>query len=164
MAFIFAIDPVVQPAISWLEGNGEYIATFSIGHDDETGDVVTGMVILCPLPGYANGERFELVFRVVVSSADQSDIRDCHDGLATKALLKTPLERFMVLGAVCLAAGELIDGLRPSAVEMVTFTANLPPRAIEKFNLIASLFAARGYDISRPDPYHGRYIWMMRLP
>ena len=153
-----------ETPIAPLHGNGEYIYRAAIGYDDETQHVYSALVIFAPLPGYGDGTGYELVFRIVAAPSDGSDVRDYHDGLATKRFIAEPQHRHDILDVVKFIICGHIDVLKPAAVEMMTHSENLPNSALRKFHEIAAEFGARGYHAGPADPWHGRWVWMMRLP
>src|SRR5690606_32832362 len=107
---------------------------------------------------------YDLVFRIVEASLDGGYFADYHDGAQTKAFLKERSQRETVTRLVMHAVDRHIDEFAPPAVEMVTYVENLPQVALRKFHRIAALFGKKGYLAGVADPWHGRWIWMMRLP
>jgi hypothetical protein len=160
--FVCTLD--YETPITGLHGNGEFIYRSAIGYDDETDYVYSALVIFAPLPGYGDGTGYELVFRIVESSPDGSHIHDYHDGLSTKPFLSQPTDRASVYDLVRHMICTHVDEERPAAVEMMTHTENLPNAALRKFHEIAAEFVNRGYIAGPADPWHGRWVWMMRLP
>jgi hypothetical protein len=153
-----------ETPITALHGNGEFIYRAAVGYDADTDFVYSAFIIFSPLPGYGDGTGFELVFRIVESSTDGSHIVDYHDGLATKRIISEQSDRASICDLVKHIIGAHIDELRPAAVEMMTHTENLPEPALRKFHQIAAEFGNRGYRAGPADPWHGRWVWMMRLP
>lgn len=160
--FICTLDH--ETTITALHGNGEYIYRVAIGYDDVTSYVYSVMVIFAPLAAYGDGTGYELVFRVVCASIDGTDTVDYHDGAATKAFMAEPQDRADVVDLIMHLVGIHIDEIKPRAVEMMTHTANLPAPALRKFHNIAAVFRQKGYEAGPADPWHGRWIWMMRRP
>jgi hypothetical protein len=162
VAFVCTLDD--ETRVTALHGNGEFIYRAAIGFDDETDIVYSAVVIFAPLAGYGDGTGYELAFRVVASALDGAHISDFHDGLATKPFLSTKDDREAVCGLIHYLVAAHIDDQRPPAVEMMTHTENLPHAALLKFHRIAALFGDKGYAAGPADPWHGRWVWMMRLP
>ena len=153
-----------ETPIASLHGNGEFIYRAAIGYDDQTQCVFSALVIFAPLPGFGDGTGYELVFRIVEAPADGSAPRDYHDGLETKRFISEPDDRRDIIDVVTFMICGHIDAVRPAAVEMMTHTENLPVSALRKFHQIAAEFGKRGYKAGPADPWHGRWVWMMRLP
>ena len=147
-----------------LDGEGETIIIIPIGHFEDSGHTVSAVVVLASIPGYGDGTKRELVFRLVEMGPNNAHIRDYYDGFETKSFLSSPADREQVRACVGGAVELLIDQIQPEAVEMMTYTANLPKSALSKYQDIAHIFAAKGYQVARPDSYHNRWIWMMRRP
>lgn len=143
---------------------GEVVIRVPIGFDDENDHVYSVFIALCSIPGYGDGAKLELIFRVIEASTDGSYIYDYSDGLTTRAFLADGFHRHCVSRVLLAAVDELIDYCKPLAVEMTTHTEDLPGKALRKFHEIAARFADKGYEVAKPDPWHGRWIWMMRLP
>jgi hypothetical protein len=160
--FVCTLEHETQ--VTALHGNGEFIYRAAIGYDTNTDYVYSVLVIFAPLPGYGDGTGYELVFRVVESSVDGSHIHDYHDGLETRRVISDPLDRASICDLVQHVIVTHIDEFKPPAVEMVTHTENLPASALRKFHQIAAEFGKRGYHAGPADPWHGRWVWMMRLP
>lgn len=160
--FICTLDE--ETDVSCLFGNSEFIYRAPIGYDDETDHVYSVFVIFSPHAAYGDGTCYELVFRIVESSLDGEYLYDYHDGLQTKAFIREPSQRATVAGLVMHVVERHIDEFKPLAVEMVTYVENLPNEALQKFHRIAALFGEKGYRAGPADPWHGRWIWMMRLP
>ena len=149
--------------VTELHGNGEFIYSMPVGYDDQTHNVFSALVIFSPLAGYGDGTGYELVFRLVETSIVTDQDVVYWDGLHTKRFLSNRDDRSAVLKAIGAVIASHVDRHRPYAVDMVTFVDDLPAKALEKYNWIASLFAYNGYNLGPADPYHGRWIWMMRL-
>jgi hypothetical protein len=159
--FVCTLDE--ETPISALHGNGEYIYRAAVGYDDETDYVYSALVIFAPLAGFGDGTGYELVFRIVEASLDGSHIADYHDGLSTKAVISERSHRNDIVQLCKHLVGSHIDDLSPPAVEMMTHTENLPDTALRKFHEIAAVFGNKGYIAGPADPWHGRWVWMMRL-
>lgn len=70
-------------------------------------------------------------------------------------------DRGKVLAAVCGAAQMLIDHGAPDELEIVTYDAHPPDKAVIKHFKVMSVFERNGYDIQTFDPYHGRRVWRL---
>lgn len=70
-------------------------------------------------------------------------------------------DRARVLDAVCGAAQALIDHGSPDEIEVVTYDADPPEKAIIKHLTVMSVFERNGYRIKTFDPHHGRRIWIL---
>lgn len=160
--FIYTLEESTD--IVQLAGTSEYVYRAAIGYDDETQHVYSALVIFTPHPAYGDGSCCELVFRVIESNHDGSYLGEFPDGLNTRRIIVEPAQRAGVLDLVCYMVECHIDAVLPPAVEMVTYAENLPEKALEKFQRIASIFSGKGYRAGPADPWHGRWIWMMRLP
>lgn len=160
--FVCTLDH--ETPITALHGNGEYIYRAAIGYDTETDHVYSALIIFAPLAGFGDGTGYELVFRIVESSIDGTHIEDYHDGYETKRFIPERSARESICDLVKHVVGAHVDDVRPPAVEMMTHTENLPDAALRKFHQIAAEFRKRGYHAGSADPWHGRWVWMMRIP
>ena len=137
-----------------LVGNNEAVATFKIGYDDISELIYSVVVALSPSP---LGD--EIVFFVTAAEADQSFVHNYYDGLETKNFLKNEDERRMVRAFTCKTVGFVIDRLKPITACMTTHTADLPEKALTKFDSIIAEFIGRGYLCRESEPYQGRLMW-----
>ncbi|UCI10473.1 hypothetical protein [Mesorhizobium sp. B1-1-8] len=161
MAFVFVHSPDEPLEIIELSGNGEHIARVAIGYDDGTDHTYSVVVALSPIPGHGGLHDFELVFSIVETYVDGDHSHNYWDGNETKSFLSDVGERALTNAIVMTLVQRLIDVVAPDVVSMVTYTSNLPARALRKFHQIALLFAQNGYVVGEADPWNGQRIWMM---
>lgn len=147
--------------VSVLRRDDEFIVQVQIGYDDAAQRVYSLFVTLAPLMGYADVPGYELVFAVLDASIGGTDIIDHHDGATTRSFLADPLDRARVLALLVQATQLLIDEARPNHVNMVTHSADLPNKALMKFQRLCALFGRNGFTAGKGNSYHGRHIWMM---
>lgn len=159
MPFVFSLEFDTKTELDIISKNSEHLARFPIGYDDETDLVYSGLVIFSPLPG----GNTELVFAIVSSDALGIEITNYYDGKLTRPIITSSITRRLIVDAFFAAIECLIDEYRPEIISMVTYTADLPQKALEKFERISGLFRKRGYNAGRADKWHGRFIWMMKL-
>jgi hypothetical protein len=162
--FICTLEPGSPIPIVVLKGNNEFIVRAPVGFEDSTGVVYSALVAFSPLIGYADIPGYECVFSIIEAQPDESHIRDCWDGLETKPLIPDTEHRNLIRGTIGLAVTHLIDEACPGLVSMTTHSANLPPKALRKFNELCRVFRGKGYIAGRADSWNGRYTWMMEKP
>lgn len=164
MTFVCTLQPSQQISIDVLIGGGEILCRHPIGYDDDTDDVISVLCALVPRAGGADGE-FELMIVVTRASRfDDDDVTEYWDGDETRTLIVESSQRKLVLNVVLACVEALIDCCNPDIVALTTHVADLPPKALAKYQRVRDLFAVKGYQAAQGDPYHGQHIWMMQLP
>jgi hypothetical protein len=124
------------------------------------GRQVSLATVLATCPGYPP-DYFELSFSVTLEDGDDGDTLSFWDGLATKPIISTVADRSQVLSVLMDTISLLVDEMRPRELHVCTHTADLPQKALRKFNRIAAHCGELGFRGGRTDPYHGRFIWML---
>lgn len=132
-----------------------------VGYDDQTGAVFSSFTCLATVPGYGD-LRHEFVFNIVRATHAESDY--FMDGSETRSTIVDPVHRAYIMNTVCSATNALLDEVRPQEVEMMTYTPNLPERALLKYNRIRRVLDENGYPLETVVNVHGRYIWVFRKP
>ncbi|HRK24900.1 MAG TPA: hypothetical protein PLQ11_08095 [Beijerinckiaceae bacterium] len=159
MAFVFSYIPG-QTAGTLISGNGEFIVRVPFAFDDETGDVYSIVGDFAVFPG--GGElEFEFGFKVIRASPEFEQIDEIFwDGQATMPFLSDRGHRAMVLGELFEILRFLIVKIRPQRLVMMTHTANLPKRALVKFQKLVAVMREEGLDARKTDSWNGRHIWI----
>ena len=142
-----------------LQGNDEYIVNVEIGFDDEVGTVYNAFVVLAPRPGMLDLRVFDLGFSIVEAQPDGSHIDTWWDGSRSRAVIVDPEDRIRVMGAVCAAVGCLINVAEPLGIKMQTHTADLPLKALMKYDRVSTVFTDRGYEGGKTEHYHGLWFY-----
>lgn len=158
MAFKCTLDPNEDLNIDVIESNGEFIVRLAVGFDPDSEKTYSISVALSPLPGGC----MELSFSVVMYCQHSGDWGDLWDGATTRSVFTSPNDRELIRAALMACIALLVDHVRPEIVSFVTHTPNLPGKALAKFWEVQRIFTDHGYVGGRADPYHGRYVWMMR--
>jgi hypothetical protein len=70
-------------------------------------------------------------------------------------------DRIPIMACLMCAVGHLITLAKPDKVFLCTFDADAPPKANQKFILLAKVFGDCGYKVQTADPYHGHSVWWM---
>lgn len=159
--FVPALDSDVGSTLNILKGNGEFVVRVPVGFDPECGNVFSLLVAISPLAGYADIPGYELIFGIVEAAVDGSDLNVSWDGAETKHFLADRRNRQAIRGILHVAVATLIDEAKPKLISMTTHTADLPERALGKFNELCAVFAAKGFKADKADTWHGRHMWMM---
>lgn len=156
MAFVCTIDG------KWGEFSGfdwgdESTLVASVGHDDELPVSYSAVVGLSPAAG-----ELEFVFYLVEDNPITSEVRQHWAGREVgKFIPKDARER--ILRAFLFAARVLVDHVRPASFFMITFEADLPPKALIKAELMCEVFRQIGYSVTEREPQHGKQWWKMEL-
>ena len=123
-----------------LTGNGEYIETVQIGSDSDTGVNFGVFVALSPYSGYHPDEQvFEIVFCITEAFSGSSEIAFLWDGRETARFLITKDIRRDTLAVIMACIARLIDDVQPGIVWMQTREADLPQKALAKYDTVARL-------------------------
>ena len=77
----------------------------------------------------------------------------------SRAVIVDPEDRIRVMGAVCAAVGCLIDVAEPLGIKMQTHTADLPLKALMKYDRVSTVFTDRGYEGGKTEHYHGLWFY-----
>lgn len=159
--FVSTLDPDLGRTLNILKGNGEFVVRVPIGIDPERASVYSLLVAISPMAGYADIPGYELIFSIVEAAVDDPDLNTFWDGADTKHFLPDRQDRRTVRGILLVAAATLIDEAQPKLISMSTHTANLPERALDKFNELCAVFAAKGFKAGKANTWYGRHMWMM---
>jgi hypothetical protein len=68
-------------------------------------------------------------------------------------------ERRIIRYSVLLATEMILDHNSPPVVEMVTRDVDLPPKALEKYDMLSDVFAYRGYRVLTEETYLRKKLW-----
>lgn len=146
--------------ISVTTNGSSFVAQLPIGYDDETEFRYSALVAMESLIGYG-GDTKELVFCLVEYDPETDALFEIWDGRETRFKIRDEQHRNAVMSAILQMTQALIDDVKPRVVSMVTHSANLPEKALTKYNRIAAIFHDAGYKAGKTDVWHGRHTWMM---
>lgn len=61
-------------------------------------------------------------------------------------------------------AQAIMAASRPATFFMETFSVNLPPAALVKYDILCQIFASLGYTVTpTPSSTPGKHLWVMKL-
>lgn len=129
-----------------------------IGMDDKSGATYNAVASLCPDFGYAP-TRKQLTFEIVESEQGMTPT-DYNDGRQTKRFLVGE-HRALALACVSIASRALVTDVQPKVIAMVTAQANMPKKALAKYDKLCMSIAPLGYSWGRANSYHGSHMWIM---
>lgn len=128
-----------------------------IGVDDENDTIYSAMVCLDP----GGGGDMELAFCLLAaSSSGYGEPVEFWSGTETASFIRGE-DRGAILTAIIVCVESLIRTVQPSKVYMCTVDADMPDRALMKHMMVAHVIETCGYDVKKPDPFHGQHIWYM---
>lgn len=143
-----------------LFDNGEqYWAITRIGEADEPERTYSVACSLTPMPAAALG-TLEFSFTIIEMDVATGHEHSFWNGADTKHFL-TPADRNSVGGIILDSIDELVAAALPDHIFMQACNANLPAKALHKYERILETFVKLGYGIEEQPEYHGRKSWWM---
>lgn len=106
------------------------------------------------------GVGSEMFFTIIEVDHEIGGRHDYWSGQDTNAFILGS-DRDRVLDAICCAAQLLIEYGAPDELEVITYDAHPPDKAVIKHFKVMSVFERNGYEIQTFDPYHGRRLWRL---
>lgn len=136
-----------------------YLVIINFGYNPEIKTTYSVMTGLEPLPG-GDMEHF---FCIIANNANNEKETFFSGSQTIDLFPKTTRE--LVLNMVLGTTKTLLDTAKCQSIRHSTRDADLPQKALVKHMLIVRVIETCGYEIRKPDPYHGRHIWWAeRLP
>lgn len=148
---------------AFVEGERDRVMRAALGYDDECGTTYSAVVALTEEAGFAGLDRYELAFNIVRSRSDGSHLSTWWDGLRSRGVICRSEHRRLAMGVILAMIEELVDVLKPRELVWTTHEANLPDKALAKYEAIGHGLRERGFEGGRTDPYHGRWCWQFSL-
>ncbi|MDP3553264.1 hypothetical protein [Methylocystis sp.] len=155
MAFVRIIQEDEFQADTFRSGDSWAIIV-NIGYDDITDARYSLVVGLSPM----GGGPIEFYFQVVEADAETEQEHVYWCGKEVASFISKD-DRLVILAALLTATHVLLENARPTRVEMVSYEANPPDKALVKFSLVGKVFEDSGYAVHVADPYHGKRVWWM---
>ncbi|WP_224004871.1 hypothetical protein [Aureimonas sp. SA4125] len=143
----------------FLTNNGVwYVAQLPIGFDDVSMCRYSIFVALGSIAGYGDHAK-EIIYCLLEYDPHTDHIYDIWESAVVRMKIPEPDHRAAVLSAICQAIEALIDEARPSVLTMVTYTPNLPAKALTKYQRILQTLAGKGYTVWKTDVWNGSHTW-----
>jgi hypothetical protein len=151
MTYIFDLETEL-PDVPFVDGFDVETVEFALGYDVDAETAMVMSVMLVPGASYLDGEledvfdrRFgirerDLKHEWKVSAPDYT--RECADRYIPKE------HRKAVAGLLCQSLGVLTKHSGAKHLTMETFYANLPDKALRKYQEICSFLGGCGFDLS----------------
>lgn len=136
-----------------ITNGSDVIATLNVGFDDITEVKYVAFTSLSPCAG----GNMEHVF--CLHLVNGTHISPCWSGADSKMHIPTASDRSMILGVFCAATELLIEVNVPEFIVHSTYSGNLPVRALAKHEALMRVFEEHGYEIAKPNEFHGRHVW-----
>lgn len=153
MAFVCTINGT-WAQVAGIDWGDESTLVAGIGHDDREPISYSVVVGFQEAPG-----EVEFVFYLVADNEATSEARQYWGGKETPFIVGQDRQRVM---QVAIAATRLlIEHRRPARFFMITYEADLPPKALIKSELLCKVFTSSGYRVSDSYTYHGKVCWTL---
>jgi hypothetical protein len=130
-----------------------YLVIINFGYNSETKTTYSVMTGLEPLQG-GDMEHFFCII-----SNDAENQKETYFSGAQTVDLFPKSTRKLVLDMILGTTKTLLDTAKCQSIRHSTHDADLPHKALVKHALIVKVIETCGYEIRKPDPYHGRHIW-----
>jgi hypothetical protein len=158
MAFI-PEDDLGQISQSFLVTGGPnqlpYTIDRPLGYDPDTERAYFLTLILDELPGGGVEFSFCIEERDGVSGTSHR----YWEGRDLAHIIPRQI-RALIVRELAFLGATMIGNAQPEAFGMFTVEADLPQKALKKYNELCLYFEAGGYNISS-EQYHGRWVWSM---
>lgn len=155
MAFVRTVELTHDLEANLFSGDGEYVWQLAVGYDDESESTTSLLVTLALLPG----GMYDFAFAVV--EADSVDTYQYWDGLETKTKIPNKDDRKTILVLICRAVVALVRQSKADRILCSTHSADLPSKALQKFEPIMDTFRQCDYNPVEQEPMHGRRAWII---
>jgi hypothetical protein len=157
MAYVFDLEREDDFEI-FIDADGSRIVDFALGYDLDSSLVILMSVMLIPDESGA----FELCFGIRkrnVENALEVSPPDYRSETAKQFVPRTETEN--VRSAILSTIEALVKAVKPEDIIMETFHANLPPRAMKKYDLICEILAKNFYRLTDQfrDGTDGKDYW-----
>lgn len=142
MAFVFdlPLDDTLSVKVTGLKNALEMTMHAPIGHDDETGAQYSVVASIITLQDKDYGEdATEVTFDVVECLDEKCFWYD--NGERTKTFLYDTEHRARALEVVCYLVYDMISERQPASVHFTTKDANMPPKAMKKYDSLCRAIA-----------------------
>jgi hypothetical protein len=164
MAYDFALENFLEGPINASDDSRvvEFILGFDVQNDVIQKDIIVVMsVLLAPTD---REDTLELCFGIRLKTEDEttlyaSDLDYSVEG-ATKYIPSAYKDQVLML--ICEAVTLLVSTTMPSYITMETFYANLPPKALKKYDIIGAKIVVCGYMVGDQfrNPDDGINYWL----
>ena len=137
-------------------GDGEHVCIIDVGSIGAMR--VEAEVILSRFPGGLPDE-FELVFSIACRSGGSEVIY--FDGRQSKHVLPNRQDRTAIMTAICDAVRLLISITSPRLLAFMTYSPDLPDKALVKYRHVIAMLEESGYCLVKETLMYGRLSWTM---
>jgi hypothetical protein len=142
MAYVFDLDTELSAV--FVDNLGTSIVEFSIGYDPEADEIFLFSITLGPSDGEASDLRFGIRTRHAVKEWRISGL----DFSRERVVACVPAgARKNVLALLLAAVQALVQGCADEKITMETYYPNLPPRGLEKYEMITKILEINGFSI-----------------
>ncbi|TAJ30895.1 hypothetical protein [Bosea sp. (in: a-proteobacteria)] len=153
MAFVCTINGQWAQVVG-IDWTDESTLIAGIGYDDALPISYSVVVSFAPAAG-----ELEFVFYIAADSEIASEVRQFWCGKETPFIQGEDRKR--VLETAANATRALALHCNPRKFFMITYSADLPPRALVKSELLCDVFTGCGYRVSDKFEYHGKVCWSL---
>jgi hypothetical protein len=157
MPYVFELEREFDQE-PYIDGQGSRIIDFALGYDFDRFLIVLMSVMLVPDESGA----FELCFGIRTRNAERSSEVSPPDYSVTTARRFVPEAANQdVLATVLAAIIVLVEAVQPETIVMETFHANLPPKAMKKYQRISEVLDKSSYAMTDQfrDELDGKDYW-----
>lgn len=155
MAFVCTIQPDRLDFDTARLGSSCNIRT-RVGHD-ATGNINYFLMLTLD---FHPTQGLEFAFNIIEAFADGRPEHVIWES-AVMAELAEKEDRHRIRQLLFRLTVQLLRFVAPPRFCMTTYDADLPERALEKYNQLCEIFMHSGYNVRRTNPYHGRHAWFM---
>ncbi|MFD0986749.1 hypothetical protein [Methyloligella solikamskensis] len=150
------IDTVGDPVdIASATNGSDFIAQIVLGYLEDTGNTISVLTALSPLPG---GD-YEYIFAVVEADWESGEESRFLDGLDTLDILPEKADRELALSMIMTATDVLIE--KAQIGKFFTYTPDVPDKSFVKYELIFRVFKEFGYTVTKGEAYLGITLWQV---
>lgn len=158
MAFV-ALVGLAEAHVEAFRQDGEECAiVIPVGVDEEEGRSYALVVGLSPAP--PGNMEFYFGIAEIEAGGDERLILD--SAIVARLIPRGTRQQIRIV--LMRAAHAIVSWTEPECFHMTTYTEHLPAVALSKYVDLAEVFGSLGYNISGPDPYHGRRVWWAERP
>lgn len=158
MAFVFTVDLSASIPTQIFRNGGDRVIMAHLGDDDcrpLSYAVVVGIAVGAGVDEY--------YFKLIEIDAESNEEREYWDGREVGIFISKE-DRAKILQVVIRVTKLLITKERPDCFYCCTHGDNLPPHALEKYDLINKVFEECGYTVELTNSDRGRYSWWVERP
>lgn len=155
--FILSLSlPVNSSAISVSGDDTDMTAICEIGRDDDIEACYSACVSFTRDIGV---ESYSVRYWLLQRTAEGAE-RSIWDGSEARAFIIHSDDRQVIRATFMACASRLLETFCPARLDMFTYSAELPERALTKFTELANIIVASGYHVTREPPHYGRHAWI----